>query len=125
MGQWILPPDMAHKNLHQVCAMHVHRAAYEGSHCVAAAGQLETPPYLHLEDEEIWSSKTEAYCAALFKLLAEWRLLCQIPHGSSAFNTVWPSNTHVFARSLKSSCFRQPQALKPPGIFPVEAGSVC
>lgn len=27
------------------------------------------------------------------------RLYCQIPHGSSAFNTVWPSNTHIFARS--------------------------
>lgn len=85
MGQWTGPPpaDMAHKNFHQVCAMHVHQAAYEGSHCLAAAGQLETAPYLHLEDEQICSSETEAYCAALFKLSAEWRLLCQIPHGSS------------------------------------------
>lgn len=90
-----------------------HCSAYERSHCLATAGQLETAPYLHLEDEWICSSKTEAYCAALFKLSAEWRLLCQIPHRSSAFNTVWPSNTHVFARSLKSPCFRQLRALKP------------
>lgn len=72
-------PPIWHTHLHQVCAMHVHRVANEGSHCLAAAGQLETAPYLHLEDESICSSKTEAYCAPLFKLSAEWRLLSDSP----------------------------------------------
>lgn len=41
--------------------------------------------------------------AFLCKPSALWRLHCQIPHGSSAFRTVWPSNTHVFARSSRVS----------------------
>lgn len=42
-------------------------------------------------------------CAFLCKPSALWRLHCQIPHGSSAFRTVWPSNTHVFASSSRVS----------------------
>lgn len=38
-----------------------------------------------------------AYCASVLKLSAQWRLYCQIPHGSTAFSTVWPSNMRLFA----------------------------
>lgn len=48
-------PSIWHTHTHTsakcVCVMHVHRAAYQGSHCLVAAGQFEMAPYLHLEDE--------------------------------------------------------------------------
>lgn len=53
----------------------------------------------------------------LFKLSAKWRLHCQIPHGSSAFNTVWPSNTHIFARSSLVSLVQTAVSSKPAEYF--------
>lgn len=45
------------------------------------------------------------------------RLYCQIPHGSSAFSTVWPSNTHIFARSSLVSLVQTAQSLNPAEYF--------